>query len=221
MADEKPAEPGKKPAKKAVDWDAIERDYRAGIKTQRQMADEHGVSHVAINKHAAKAGWSRDLAAKIKAKAAEKVTKAQVTSEVTKDRLVTEKLVVEANAEIVAQADLANRKDVQEGNNLMRGLLAELDALSDPQFRDKLVELGKDHDQTYVTETGREIKDRENELYQYIIGFSGRVKALKELSAVAAVMVPLQRKILKLDNEADESQAEVDALLARINASVN
>lgn len=53
--------------KRVIDWDAIERDYRQGIKTLREMADIHNVSHVAITKHAKKFDWTRDLSAKIKA----------------------------------------------------------------------------------------------------------------------------------------------------------
>ena len=39
-------------AKPAPDWEKIEADYRAGIKTLRQIAGEHGVTHGAINKRA-------------------------------------------------------------------------------------------------------------------------------------------------------------------------
>ena len=38
--------------KKAPDWERIELDYRAGMKTLRQIADEHGLTHGAINKRA-------------------------------------------------------------------------------------------------------------------------------------------------------------------------
>ena len=46
---------------KAVDWERIELDYRAGIKTLRQIADENGITHGAINKRAKRDGWERDL----------------------------------------------------------------------------------------------------------------------------------------------------------------
>jgi hypothetical protein len=51
------------------DWDRIELDYRAGIKTLREIADEQGITHGAINKRAKRDGWVRDLSAKIRAKA--------------------------------------------------------------------------------------------------------------------------------------------------------
>lgn len=51
-----------KPATKtAPDWEAIELDYRAGIKTLRQIAEENGITHGAINKRAKRDGWERDL----------------------------------------------------------------------------------------------------------------------------------------------------------------
>ena len=34
----------------AIDWEAVEREYRAGVKTLRQIADEFGVSNPAIVK---------------------------------------------------------------------------------------------------------------------------------------------------------------------------
>lgn len=56
-------------AKPQPDWKAIELDYRAGIKTLREIADAHGITHGAINKRAKRDGWTRDLKAKIQAKA--------------------------------------------------------------------------------------------------------------------------------------------------------
>lgn len=52
--------------RKIVDWEAVERDYRTGIKTLRAMAQEHGITHGAINKKAQKEGWERDLSERIK-----------------------------------------------------------------------------------------------------------------------------------------------------------
>jgi len=54
--------------KKKIDWDRIEVDYRAGIKTLRDIAAEHSISHGAITKRCKRDGWVRDLTAKIQAK---------------------------------------------------------------------------------------------------------------------------------------------------------
>lgn len=53
-----------KPTSKAAssvktDWERIELDYRAGVKSLREIAEGSGVSHVAISKRARKQGWAR------------------------------------------------------------------------------------------------------------------------------------------------------------------
>lgn len=52
---------------KVPNWEQIELDYRAGIKSLRQMAADHGIAHSAISKRAKRDDWSRDLSKKIKA----------------------------------------------------------------------------------------------------------------------------------------------------------
>jgi len=62
--------------KKDIDWEAIQREYRAGILSVREIATMHGVSHTAINKRAKKDSkhWQRDLTKKIQAAVARKLS---------------------------------------------------------------------------------------------------------------------------------------------------
>ena len=120
------------PVKAQPDWERIELDYRAGIKTLRQIADEHGISHVAVAKRAKRDGWTRDLAGKIQAKADELVNKSLVTSSVTAQTKIAEKAVIDANAQAVADIRLAHRSDIRRARNLTNSLLAELEAQTDP-----------------------------------------------------------------------------------------
>ena len=51
-----------KPApRKSIDWELIERDYRAGQFAVVEIGRQHGLSHTAINKRAKRDGWTRDL----------------------------------------------------------------------------------------------------------------------------------------------------------------
>jgi len=43
-----------------IDWKAVERDYRVGILSLRQLAERHGCSHSAIANRATAAGWRRE-----------------------------------------------------------------------------------------------------------------------------------------------------------------
>lgn len=112
---------------KAPDWGQIEADYRAGVKPLRQIAEEHGITHGAINKRAKKLEWTRDLAGKINAKADALVSKAAVSSEVSAARLVTEKAVVDANATLQYQIRMEHRADIKRSRSLFQTLLGELE----------------------------------------------------------------------------------------------
>ena len=98
-------------AEKDVAWDVIELDYRAGVKTLRQIAEEHGITHGAINKRAKRDGWTRDLSAKIAAKADELVSRAAVSRTVSKEQRILERQVVDNYAEVQANAIIVTIPD--------------------------------------------------------------------------------------------------------------
>lgn len=205
-----------KTPRKVVDWTIVEKAYRAGIRPLRDIASEHDITEAAIRKHAKKEGWTRDLTGRIQAKAEEKVRKAEVRklgSQESKMDPITEKQVVEANAAVLAEVDIAQRGDIKLAMVVSRGQLEELAAISNPKFAQLLEELAVEFDRS----TDRQA-DKRNELYRYIISLAGRVKMSKEIAASHGVYVPLQRRIYKLDDEADKSLAEVDLLLKKINA---
>lgn len=56
-----------------IDWEAIERDYRAGVLTVREISSKHGVDPSSITSKVKKFGWSRDLSGAIKKRTKEKV----------------------------------------------------------------------------------------------------------------------------------------------------
>jgi hypothetical protein len=49
----------------SIDWDQIEREYRAGQLTNVQIARNHGLTEGAIRKRAKTHGWARDLEHKV------------------------------------------------------------------------------------------------------------------------------------------------------------
>lgn len=117
--------------RKIVDWEAVERDYRTGIKTLRAMAQEHGITHGAINKKAQKEGWERDLSERIALRAAELVSRAAVSAEVSKARVDTDKAVVEANAEMQKGIILMHRSDLKKLRDRANKYEAELNDCTD------------------------------------------------------------------------------------------
>jgi hypothetical protein len=201
--------------KKHVDWELIEKDYRAGLKTLRQIGEERGVSHTAIQKKAKQFGWTRDLSEKIQQKAKAKVAKQVVAKEVSKEKQLSDAETVEAYSDVVASVDMIQRDDVKLAIDNSRGQLKELVALSDPKFAEVLEALAEAYDESGPTANGGWKTDKTNELYRYIISLAGRVKMSKEIAASHGVYIPLQRKIFGLDAE-KKSAGEFEEMLRQV-----
>ena len=113
--------------KKPTDWERIELDYRAGILTLRELSEKHGVSHVTIHKRAKRDDWSRDLAAKIQAKANELVNKAEANRAGNKETAVNERAVIDAGAEVILTIKMGHRTRARRHSELVDTLLEELE----------------------------------------------------------------------------------------------
>ena len=114
-------------AKKPIDWERIELDYRAGVLTLREISDKYAVSHVTIHKRAKRDEWSRDLSAKIKAKADELVNRAEANKLANKDSAVNERLVIDAGAEAILRVKLGHRTRITRHSDLLDKLQIELE----------------------------------------------------------------------------------------------
>lgn len=196
-------------SKPLIDWERIELDYRAGVKSLREIGAEYGVSHPAINKRAKKEGWSRDLNAKIQAKADELVTKAAVTREVTTVTTVTERETIDANAQAIAGVKLAHRKDIQRARSITMALFGELELMAGPENAELLAELGH-----LLRQPDTNGNDKLNDMYQRIIRLPERAKVMKDLGESLRVMVQLERQAFGLD---DKDNAPVDPLTSLLH----
>lgn len=180
---------GAKPGRKAPpDWERIEFDYRAGVRSLREIAGEHGISHVAINKRAKKDGWSRDLSAKIQAKADELVTRELVTTPVTTENRISEREVVDANAQAIVQVRMTHRKDIARSRNIVMAMMVELEASCGAENAELLASLGDM--MRSPDEYGR---DKLNDLYQAVVSLPGRAKTMKDLAASLVSLIDKER----------------------------
>lgn len=57
-----------------IDWEAVERDYRAGVQTIIAIGKAHGVSDSQIRAKAKSSAWQRDLSAAIEARTQAKIS---------------------------------------------------------------------------------------------------------------------------------------------------
>jgi len=194
------------------DWERIEQQYRAGVLSVREIAVAGGVSHTAINKRAKANGWDRNLKAKIQAKADALVSKAEVSTEVSKEALATERGIVEANAQVIANVRISHRTDIGRYRKLANSLLEELEGMTDNRdLFDQVGELLRSED-----DSGQ---DKLNDLYQKVISLPSRTKTLKDLGDTLKVMIALERQAYSIDEEQpvdDRSKLTEDELDRRI-----
>lgn len=179
---------------RSVDWDAIEPQWRAGIKTKLQMSEEFGVSRAAMDKHFAKLGIDRDLTEKIRAKAEALVTQAQVTREVTAESVATERDIVDANATMQADAVLGQRKDISRSRGVVKKLFAELETQLD--CADDFAKLGD-----LMASPDDNGTDKLNELYRKVMSLPSRVDSAKKLADALRVLIELERKVLRIKDD--------------------
>lgn len=198
---------------RSIDWGAVELAYRAGIRSLKDIGKEFGVSDAGILKRAKKEDWTRDLSAKIRAKAEAKVSAAAVSKEVSALTKLAEKEVVEANAQMQADVILAHRKDIRRSRELVMSLLAELEHQTEHRdLYEKLGELMLSPD-----DNGR---DKMYEAYQKAMSLGGRTSTMKALAESLKSLVGIEREAFGVKDEPDVSGKRFTLTIQSDDASV-
>ena len=199
--------------KQPTDWERIEQLYRAGLLSVREIAAACGVSHTAINKRVKTGGWERDLKAKIQAKADSLVSKAEVSSKVSTEALATERGIVEANAQVIADIRIAHRTDIGRSRRLAIKLLDELESITDAggMLREMIEQLEDDEGPSALLEVA-----------QKVAGLPGRSKIAKELSETLKNLIALERQAYDVgaekpgDDRSQLTEEELDRRIAKL-----
>lgn len=187
--------------RKVIDWESVEIQYRAGIRSLKDIGREFDVSDAAIVKRAKRDGWTRDLKAKIHAKAESKVSESLVSAGVSAQTKVREREVIEANAVAIADVRLAHRRDIRRSRSLTNKLLDELEGLTDNrELFEQLGELMHSPDDKGM--------DRLNDLYRKVVELPNRTKVMKDLAETLKTLIALERQAYNLDEQQHEEPYE-------------
>lgn len=111
------------PGKVKTDWQAVERDYRTGKFTLRELESKHGPNNATISRRAAKEGWTQDLSVAIKQATNAALIEALVADECSKaqqDAATTVLAAAELNKDVI----LGHRKDAQAAQQAMQQAMA-------------------------------------------------------------------------------------------------
>lgn len=196
---------------KSVDWAAVEIDYRSGIKTLRAIGEERGISNVAILKRAKKDGWTRDLSERIRAKTAEKVSKAAVSKKVSKETVANETAVVEANASLQATILLAHRRDIVVLRDTVASMAAELGAAGNKDIQEALDLVLKERIEDL---SNQQAKTALYKAFDAALALGGRSAAGKNLVASLALLIDKERQAFGIDKDGDGKRQSLGEFLA-------
>ncbi|HIC6478332.1 TPA: hypothetical protein ACW5EZ_004657, partial [Salmonella enterica subsp. enterica serovar Thompson] len=131
--------------------------------------------------------WSRDLNARIQQKADDLVRKQEVRKTVRTKTELTERVLIEATAEVIASVRMEHRGDIRRARELTNTLFDELGAqCADVGALEQLGDIMFAPD-----DKGRY---RLNETYQKVISLPSRVKSLKDLSDSLKTLIGLERE---------------------------
>ncbi|MBO9679552.1 MAG: hypothetical protein J7556_15020 [Acidovorax sp.] len=104
-----------------VDWEAVERDFRTGHFTLRELEGKHGVSYAQISRRSSKEGWTKDLREVIKQATDAALLRESVT-DAQKDATETVLVAAELNKRVI----LGHRRDLSDTRDVAASLLQEL-----------------------------------------------------------------------------------------------
>ena len=187
------------PAPRKVDYDLMESDWRAGIKSIPQIAAEYEsstgvkVSKTAISKHFEALGVPRDLGAKIKAKADAMVAASMVTGKVTAATEKKDAEIIAGGALVVANVQVSHRADISRSRALAVRLMDELEQhTADPTLFRDLRQSIDDGDSKSIQKA-----------LDSTLSLGSRVKVMKDLADTLRTLIGLEREAYSLDSIPD------------------
>lgn len=205
MAKGKPSSPAKD--KPVADWEAIEREYRAGILSVREIAAPAGITEGAIRKKAKAQGWERNLAAKVQEKVRNELVRSEVRSAY---RESTEREIIEQAASTVVQVVRVHRGRIGRQTELVDLLTEQLVAVAGKRedFEDEI------EDMTADDKSG----ERRARLMK-AIALPTHASTAVNLANALKTLIGLERQAYSIK---DDSERPVDALatlLGRVNGT--
>lgn len=197
--------------RKKIDWEALEVDYRLGIKSLRAMAEQYKCAESAIRKRAKKYGWTRDLSAKVKARAEDLVRSEEVRSKV-RTETPTEKQQIEIGALIQKDIILSHRKSIGGLQSVCESMTEELIAqcMSEEEVQRLATIVAPKNETGAVVDVDKAIA-----ALRKMLGLSGRAETFKKLVESKKALVAMEREAFGIDSK-DSAAESMESFLEKI-----
>lgn len=188
-----------------TDWEAIEREYRAGQLSVSEIARQHAISHTAINKRARKDGWTRDLTERVRKEVSARLVSPEVSAANAQEAVET------AAARGVALVR-SHQASLGRANRIAEKLMSELEGSTDDN--EEIVE-------AIEAATFNDANANRRNSMMKAVSLPSRAATLRELSQALKNLIPLERQAFNLDANAGSddlaTKGDVANALARLN----
>ena len=185
--------------RKPIDWVRIQKDYRLGQKSIRNIASEHGVSHQAISKRKKKEGWVQDKSKEVHEKTRAALIGCQ--DEVAKKVATPSREEIDLEVQTRVQVVLSHRKDIKRGRDICVTLLSQLRDVAD--FRAELEDAITEETKGDTDAKGNPSFKRRNAMFK-AIALPSNASTLRDLSMVMKNLQGLERIAFNLDAEPED-----------------
>ena len=183
------------PARRRVDWEAVERDYRTGRFTLRELEAKHGANNATISRRAAKHGWTQDLSDAIKQATNARLIESIVATECSNAQQNAADTVLAA-AEVNTRVILGHRSGLNRITEIKGKLLAQIEQAAENMVAlADVIEMVRNPDDNGV--------DRANDALRKAMSRSALVDDLKKLADVDEKVRKGEREAFGLDAGAD------------------
>lgn len=184
-------------AKRKTDWEAVERDYRTGKYTLRELETKHGADDGLISRKAKKSGWTQDLAIAIKQATSAKLAEQLVSKEVSKNQQNVSN-TIDAAATMGMNVILGHRKGLKHITGIKEQLLAQIEqAAANMVNLADVIEMVRNPDENGI--------DRANDALKKAMGRSALVDDLKKLADVDEKVRKGEREAFSIDSEPEDT----------------
>ncbi|PHV09594.1 hypothetical protein [Chitinimonas sp. BJB300] len=198
-------------ARKEVDWEGIEGDYRAGVLSLREIGRKFDVSDTLIRRKAKELRWERDLSEKVQAEVRAELVRTEVrnsqarTNQCEPANLRTKRTadpkrdreIVEAAAATGVAVVMSHRRDVAAARGIASLLLNELhDASQDIEAIEAAI----------LTETQDDAGNLRRNQMMKAVSLSTRAGTVRDLSTALKNLVTIERQAFGLDRGDDDKK---------------
>jgi hypothetical protein len=195
-----------KPAK--IDWDPVERAYRAGVLSIREIGKLHDVSEAAIRKKAkgdpkkGHAPWQRDLTQQVRERVRSELVRSEVRTVAPEERMRTEREIVDNAAAVVVQVVREHRRSIASGRDLVALLMEQLsDVATNRQELEQIVE----------EETELEKTNQRRARLLKAISLSTHAGVIRDLATALKSLIPLERQAFNIGADIEDPTPEVQS----------